>query len=285
MKSLKIVPVLLIFLPAIVFGKNVDVGHWYSEYSSSTSFTVLKNDTLGYCFQIPSGWHLAPPAPEFSEPIDSELISISQGKQLSYPIISVDLRDQEAWDLESGSIRDLGGLPAREHTFHPSGDGGTEYGFYTAAMDSEKGVYVKIEVYSEDVNISNKAPDAYERVIESFKRNCPPISPSTLKQASINFNTMGYQRYKMGKYSEAFSYFERAHEADRSNPKPVFNAACSLALLKYPEPAISWLEKYISLNPGGWAQKVIADKDFDPIRQTPEFIGFMKSHAKSDENR
>jgi len=97
------------------------------------------------------------------------------------------------------------------------------------------------------------------------------------KKDAREFNTKGYRLYKNKEYKQAIVWFKKSHFEDPEYLHPIYNLACSYALLEDSKGAIEWLMKYSMLNPKSW-EKIYDDEDFDKIRRTRPFLNFMESY-------
>lgn len=87
-------------------------------------------------------------------------------------------------------------------------------------------------------------------------------------------NSRGMRLYKKKQYSRAAVAFELSHKNDPSRVYPIYNRACMAGLLKDAPGAVAWLKKLEKLGTGNaktFLRKAQKDRDFDPVRDTPQF--------------
>ncbi len=88
------------------------------------------------------------------------------------------------------------------------------------------------------------------------------------------FNAAGLEFHGRGAYEQSGALFEEALSQDRNHPKAAYNLACSWARRKNATKAVEILQQI----PGADLQKRVSrDRDFDAIRNHPDYRRFIKS--------
>ena len=87
----------------------------------------------------------------------------------------------------------------------------------------------------------------------------------------------------MGNYSAALVDFARAIELQLNMEVAVYNTACVYALQRKVDPACTWLRKAIQMDIVN-LDKAYTDREFDLIRDTPEFQAVLKEFDGTNES-
>lgn len=112
-----------------------------------------------------------------------------------------------------------------------------------------------------------KFSGAYKMFEKMAKEN------SNMKEAWVG---KGYALLKLDKNKEAIESFNKALEIDPKNVVALYNKACSLSKLKRKKEALEILRE-LSLIDRGMAEQAKKDKDFENIKDDPNFIKLMAS--------
>ena len=85
---------------------------------------------------------------------------------------------------------------------------------------------------------------------------------------------MGLAYAHKGDYDQAIRCYQKAVDLEPDSHEPWYNMACAYALKKDATQAVEWLRKAIELHPE-YRERARSDKDFDSIRDDPEFRAFL----------
>lgn len=81
-----------------------------------------------------------------------------------------------------------------------------------------------------------------------------------------------------GDHDAASGYYEIVLEMNAELPAPYYNMACGFARKGEVEDSLRYLKVSIGLDPA-FHKEATKDRDFDTIREDPEFIDFMENNA------
>ena len=81
-------------------------------------------------------------------------------------------------------------------------------------------------------------------------------------------------------FAQAGEKYERATRENPGHAKIWFNRACLLSLRGDPSQCVAYLEKWHEFDSDSSASKMDSDKDFDAVRDSPQFIAFREKVQK-----
>ena len=92
-------------------------------------------------------------------------------------------------------------------------------------------------------------------------------------------NTRGMRFYRKKQHARANAAFELSHTLQPAYVFPIYNRASVAGLQKDATTALTWLRKLKKLKSAGaraFLKKARTDRDFDPVRSTPQFQAFFR---------
>jgi adenylate cyclase len=106
-----------------------------------------------------------------------------------------------------------------------------------------------------------------KRGVEAMRQNPESSRPAQMMAASLA---------GMGRGDEARQWLERAMALDPDDSQVLYNAACTYAQLGEIEPAFETLYRWLPKAGVEKKQWLVADNDFDPIRDDPRFVQLLE---------
>ncbi len=174
-------------------------------------------------------------------------------------------------------------------------DGAYSVGFYIKDRASGKSYLIKSANSNPSFSVENKfriseifcSPDGrhyfltFQRLpFMEYDPGEVTLAPVTPERMSYILNSSGHNFYKKKKYTQALRLFIKAVFFNRHNYTAVYNAACMCGIKGKAADAVKYLEILKDSNgrqAAIYLEKVKTDRDFDNIRNTVNFISFMKT--------
>lgn len=166
------------------------------------------------------------------------------------------------------------------------------YIFWKAVLEKEPNApdvyfYVALSAHMlADKMKSNNEKQKWFDVAEENYRQSVQISPGSIS-SWCNWGNLCMARGEAASSPERESWFEQAAEkyrqATEKNPKHPgiwYNWACLESLRGNVALCVDYLEKWYALSPDASVAKLDEEKDFDPVRNSPEFIAFREKVQK-----
>jgi tetratricopeptide (TPR) repeat protein len=109
----------------------------------------------------------------------------------------------------------------------------------------------------------DKARNFYDKAIELYP------------ESTWAWNAKGLGYKQINEYNEAIKCFEKSIQLDPKDSQGYYNIACTFSLKKDSDKAIQFLRNATEISKTKNVLKAKNDKDFDYIREKPEFINLI----------